>query len=288
MDRFLRDRAISLTLEIRDDSGDLQDATGSVTATITDGGGAAVSGSPFTASRTSTGIYLVSLSPISSLDRFDIEWNYTRAGNAEKTQDSFETVGGFLFEIDEIRARMPDLADPNEFSADDIRAARTEAEERLERLCGVAFVPRAERETLSGMGLTSLQLGRVEIRTVYSATVDQGSGPVALTSTELASLRVYPWGTLFRSDLVPWYAGARNVGVYYEHGLNEPLEPVRKAAMLLAKANLIKSPINERATSESTDVGVLRYSVAGQDGPTGIPDVDAVVEQFNRTIPAVG
>ncbi len=57
--------------------------------------------------------------------------------------------------------------------------------------------------------------------------------------------------------------------------------------MTLAKHYLLDSPISDRAMSESTDVGTIRYSVAGKDGPTGIPEVNAVIAQFNHRIPAI-
>ena len=70
--------------------------------------------------------------------------------------------------------------------------------------------------------------------------------------------------------------------------MDAPAGPVAQAAMLLAREYLVRSVLSSRATVESTDVGFFRVSVAGRDRPTGIPEVDAVIERFGRSRPLVG
>lgn len=70
--------------------------------------------------------------------------------------------------------------------------------------------------------------------------------------------------------------------IEYRYGL--PHMPARvSAAVLSLAAYYLRSPVTpERATGESTEVGFIRYSLAGRDGATGLPEVDAIIQQFGR------
>jgi hypothetical protein len=292
MDRLLRDFGGAVRLELRDAAGTLVDATGPVTAAVTDSAGAAMAGSPFIATKPTgtTGTYDVAVPAAAAavLDTYDVRWSATLAGQAVAPRSRFEVVGGFLFTVAELRAADPVLADTAKYPQAALEAAREAAEERLEELCGVAFRPRGARETRSGDGTARLLLGEVEPTRLVSVSIDRGAGPVALTAEEVADVRLEPWGEAVRLTKGVWDRGVRNVAVLYERGVALAPEPVRRAALTLAKAALIRSPVPDRATAESTEAGTIRYSIAGRDGPTGYPEVDAVVEQFGRTVPAVG
>ena len=87
-----------------------------------------------------------------------------------------------------------------------------------------------------------------------------------------------------------WTAGVGNVAVLYEHGRRSPEAPVKRAGIRLAKSVLLPSPLtaDERATAVFTDIGGYRLTLPGRDGPTGLPDVDAVLDQFGRLSGRIG
>jgi hypothetical protein len=77
--------------------------------------------------------------------------------------------------------------------------------------------------------------------------------------------------------------------VEYEYGLDFPPENARTAGKLMLRAALNRntSGIPDRAVSFSTeDGGVYRLSTPSRQR-TGIPDVDAVIEEYFRPPRAV-
>ena len=70
--------------------------------------------------------------------------------------------------------------------------------------------------------------------------------------------------------------------IRYRYGLSEVPERVSEAVLALAAYYLRPSATPDRATGESTDAGFIRYTLAGKDGATGLPEVDAAIEQFGR------
>lgn len=294
MDRLLRDFAGKVRVELRDGTGELVDADdpAGVTAAVTDSAGVAVAGSPFAAGRVSTGVYEVAVpaAVTATLDTFEVRWSATIIGQPIAPRSGFEVVGGYLFGLADLRALDPVLADEAKFPLTALADAREAAEERLETLCAVAFRPRGRRAALSGDGQRTLLLPDVEPLRLVSASVARwpGADPQVFDDEDLADITLLEWGAAIRQSRGVWPAGERNLSLLYEHGLDAPPEPVRRAALVLARAVLVRSAVPDRATSESTDTGTIRYSIAGRDGPTGFPEVDAVIEQFGRRTPAVG
>ncbi len=277
MDRILRRTSATITLEIYDASGALVDATGLPTVTIEDSAGVAIATDRVT-TRASVGVYDAALSPAETavLDSYSAAWTATVGGAEQTFATWYETVGGFLFSIAELRGEDEALADTGAYPAAQIRRARNSAEDRLEQLCGLAFVPRGRRVSLDGNDEAGILLPDLSVTAVVAASVDG----TALTGDELAALAVYGYGLVVRGDGGVWTAGQRNVEVFYEHGMAVAPEPVRRAARKLAASEILPSAVPDRAVAESTDVGTIRWSIAGRDGPTGIPEVDAVIDQF--------
>lgn len=77
------------------------------------------------------------------------------------------------------------------------------------------------------------------------------------------------------------------VRLTYRAGLASVPAAIRAATAALAASRLVPSRIPDRATGESTDAGMLHFTLAGIDGATGIPDVDAAIEQWGRRRAAV-
>jgi hypothetical protein len=197
-------------------------------------------------------------------------------------------VGAFLFSIAELRAFEKGLEDTAKYTTAKIVAAREAAEERLEELMEVALRRRGRRVTLDGDGTRELFLPDQEPRKLVSVKIDEGNGLTALIQADVDDIKLYADGRIRRPPDKVFAKGDQNVEILFEHGIDETPEPVRDAAMALAALRLVPSATPDGASSLSTDEGIYRLNVEGRDGPTGIPKVDAAIEQFGRQTPVKG
>jgi hypothetical protein len=165
-----------------------------------------------------------------------------------------------------------------------VRTIRESVEERFEQVTGVSFRPAGRQIRLDGDGTQTLILPDLYPREIISASI----GGTALTAGEISDLIIYDAGILARPDGSVWTAGKGNIKIHYTYGLDAPPEPIVDAALTYARALLTRSATSDRAVSQSTDVGTFRLATAGRDGPTGYPEVDAILEQFGTTRIAVG
>jgi hypothetical protein len=272
MDRVLRAAGGTIQLTFYDANGDPIDP-GAVTATVKDSAGVEIAGSPFGTTGTSTRSFTLPVT-LATLDRYSVTWNVP---DGSKRYSAFEMVGGFLFTLADLRAFDAELTEAA-YSDDRVRDAREIVEEVFEdaRVTGVAFRPRGRRARLNGTGTADLVLPDPLPQTVVSASIDD----VALTAAELADLVLYDHGAVHR-DSGRWSSGRRNVIILYEHGHPERPAPVNEAALRLARHVLVRSAMaSDRATVQFTEIGAFRLSVAGRDGWTGLPEVDAVLKQY--------
>lgn len=280
----------TLTASVLDEAGQVQAVTGTLSVKIYDGDGALVlEGTPEQAEGTLT--FNVAADELATLDEYRVVWTGTVNGVDQQWDTDFELVGGYLCEIADLRAARAEFENLTKYSNAKLRAARTSAEQLFERECHVAFVPRGGRHTFVSAAprvvdnvtgsRSRLMLPTVALRKLYDVTIDG----VALTADELAAVTVYPWGAIDR--VKPWPAGS-TIAVHYEHGYDAPEGHVTDAIIELAADGLIPSSLPARATGQSTDVGFLRFTVAGRDGATGIPRVDAAIERERRPNLVVG
>lgn len=284
MDRLLRGPGGTLTVTLYDANGAPADAgAGNGTAVVTDSAGVAVAGSPFTAVHGSTGQYTITIPPaLTVLDLYDVVWTFADA-STRRTQ--FEIVGAFLFAIAELRTFDTELSNATTYPAALITAARAAVEEcfEYEMVGRAAFRPRGARDLLDGTGTYTLMVENTLPLRVISAKI----ATVALTSSELTDLRIYPTGMIRRDQMGYWTRGNRNVEIFYEYGYASVPAPIHIAAMRYARHLLVKSAFeaNDRATAVFTDAGGYRLTIAGRDGWTGLPEVDSVLKQWTRSTP---
>lgn len=269
-----------LTVKPIDEDGADVTPTGTLGLTIKDGAGAAIThgATPTFDSGSGELVASVAFGALPELDTYVCRWTATEG----EWISHVELVGGFLFEIPELRAVDPTFADASLYPAERIRSARTRAEMRIEQAAHVAYVPRGRRVRIVAGAGARLRLPDNAIRRLVSCKV---AGRV-LTGTELAMLVPLEWGAIDADDPAPWISGDV-VEIHYEHGEDFPPEPISGATMLVSREYLIPGQISSRATVEATDVGFFRLSVAGRDKPIGIPEVDAVIDQFGRRRPFI-
>ena len=142
-------------------------------------------------------------------------------------------------------------------------AARQRATDTIESACGRAFSPRRRTQTvLKPSPIVALDFPDVSY-------IQSSVGEARLLTDCQARL-----------DKVMWTDYP--VTVEYGYGLPYVPDEIRSAAVKLAATYL--RPLNrpEAATGESTDLGYISYTLAGRDGATGLPEVDAVITRYQR------
>lgn len=217
------------------------------------------------------GVSSITLTPTETalLDTLTVTWTATFGGQAQAFTDRVEVVGGVLFTIAEMRAESSQLASTTEYPDSKIAEMRTTVENALERRIGYALVPRYSRDTVSGDGAV-LRLNRPYVRAIRSVSV----GGVALTADDLATISYQGTWLYGRS----WTSGYSNVVVGYEHGRDNDDPEANLAAITLAKAWLIKGPVDDRALGFASDVGTYSLATPGRGGSSfGLPFVDEFV-----------
>lgn len=158
------------------------------------------------------------------------------------------------FDIDQIKA-MDDVDDFSSVPEEGFWAARQSATEVFER--------NANRSFVNQMGVTETYQG----------------GFVQLMHNDVHEVFTPGWKLV--SDCQAVGPDGR-ASIRYRYGLSEVPERVSEAVLALAAYYLRPSATPDRATGESTEAGFIRYTLAGKDGATGLPEVDAAIEQYGR------
>lgn len=246
-----------------------------VTVAVTRADGTTVSGVG-AVSTPSAGTYRATLPAQANLDLLTATWT----GATQTVVTEVEIVGGFYVPLAQIRAE-PNLSDANVFTTAELEAALAWFESLAEDHCRTAFVPRFARETFDGTGTTGARLRTSHARRLLAATIDGAT--VSTTGWDL-----YPDGRVDTRDAgVTFSVGRRNVAVSYEHGLDRPPADLVRAALTAVRWRLLtdaSQKIPDRAISLVNEFGNVQMAVPGTDRPSGIPEVDAVLNRFRDQI----
>lgn len=267
--RVLAGSSATIRIAVRDADGEpVEPSSGTWTVAVVDSAGDTVTGSPFAATVANEQVEFdlpatatATVEQLTCTARLD----GTPAGTAV-----VEVVGGFLYGLAELRTFDQTLANQANYPNDDLADMRIAVEERIEDLCARAFVPRLRIETSDphdGM----LMLGRADVRTIRSLTVDGTTVDVDLVDVRAGRLIHLP-------------AGCRTgpATVVYEAGLDTCPAPVNYAAkQLAAHVGSSDSAMPSRATAQTFGDTVFRVTVAGRDGATGLPEVDVVLREWS-------
>jgi hypothetical protein len=201
------------------------------------------------------------------IDTYSAVWAVTVSGVAEEYETHFEIVSDVYFEPYEFRAAVPSL--DTAITDTDIEDIRTAVEDTFERSARRAFVPRRARETITGDGSRLYELEHPSVRELVSVTVD---GTVVTATLRASGFIELPYATY----------GA--IAVEYLHGMWPSPPQLKRLAIIYAESLIGAFAVDARATGQQTEYGYIRYSVAGRDGATGIPEVDA----FLSSDPTIG
>lgn len=248
-------------------NGALQNLDGACTVTLTrpDGTPGPVAG---TVSNPSTGVYEITVDGPLDPYWYDVRWSGMIGGKAVAQTTRVEWLGGFLFNVGDLRAmriaggqpfKSRDPA-PELYSDTEIQETRTEVLEEFTEILGFSPVPRFARETHSvGYGGEVLldQLLPLRIISVSVAGVAGIAANYYLDGTRLIPATNYLagyWATY----------GVGNVVVEYAHGWPRPKGDARDVAMLRAAMKLDPGISSTASTVTTPDGSSYSFDAAGQ------------------------
>jgi hypothetical protein len=224
------------------------------------------------------------------LDEYAISWDFEVAGYARTVTEPVVLVGARLVEAWELR-RLPNFDTVPDFI---VAKLQDEIEEFARNALGYPAVPEPGRLSFyptitgrsagySGFTLTGLPRGYSSGRLLlpgisrplelYGVT----AGGTAVVDADLAALR-FSGGGLEWTDGRAWARGRYDV--WLSHGLAAPPGDLRRAMLKLSAYVVKESNIPERATSVTTDNSTITFSFPTPDRPTGIADVDVVLQRY--------
>jgi hypothetical protein len=225
-----------------------------------------------------TGHYTYTLAPQSVLERFQLVWEGTFGGVVQRQTSYVEVVGGYYASLADIRAE-DSLSNTSLFPNEKLAEARQWFEDKAERFCGVAFVPRYARDVLDGKGSTRLKLLHNRPRTLISAKFD---GVAQTTTTWDLYEDDGSAGYIVASSSFP--AGYRNVEVIYEHGFDGPDSDMREAALTAIRARLLGDRSGIPPNISQMSVDGMTQTFRAPTLPTGIGEVDTVLRDHQAAM----
>lgn len=279
--RILRGVSATLSWQNVDGDGTAAAPAGTVTVGVTkaDGSMLVAAGTATSGTGSDPRTYALSAANNLALDLLTVTW--TDGGDSSTHTTYVEVVGGYYFSVAEARASDQSLTNTATYTDAAIIAARREVEEEFERICGVAFVPRYNRQTIVSPQPLLLEHGKVRtLRSVRDYSTATAYSTVA--ASDLAELVGSP---SLRSLAGYTFSGPRLV-VEYEHGYDRPPAEVKRAALqrLRYRLNMAKSAIPDRATSFSIDQGGTYRLDTADASSTGQPDIDAVLDRYAERV----
>lgn len=272
---------LTVTFYVNESATDPDGQAATVTITKDDG---SVLVNAAAATRTDVGVFTYALAPQTNLDRLTVEWSATFSGVAQTISELVEIVGDFYVSLSEIRA-LDSLSDTTKFPTARLVEARASFEDYVERYTGRTFVKRYGRETISNTGARLLPTRTPISKVLWAKDVDG-------TTIDVSSVDVLDGSILYRSG---GWGTTRQITVGYEYGAEMVPSDIREAALIAIRHRLLsaRSPYPDRATTITSEAGTFALSTAAVDvidvgfrtqRPTGIPEVDAILNTYKRPV----
>jgi hypothetical protein len=192
------------------------------------------------------------------------------------------------FTLAELRA-LPDMNDSARYTDARVESAAAYIVSVIERVVRASFVARTVTDEVHDGGTYDIVLRNSHVLSATSATV----GGVAVTNTLSVLGGVLQQYAPGATSPTLWTAGSRNVKVTYEAGYSVvPPADIKEAALQGTRARLLskdsQASIDDRRTSMTTELGTVQYVIAGENRPTGYPEVDAVILGWRDTLNTFG
>lgn len=276
---------------------------GTLTIGIVDGNGSTVVASGTSVTDNSDGTFSYSLSSVS--DPTVLVVTFTVSGVFTISRH-IEVVGGFLFgeaqarAFDEKANGTASLSSASEYTDKMILEGRDRVTDLLEAWTDRSWIPRYCRLELPGNGLRQILARDGDARLSNGDAISRPgkntdiievlSASVGGISVSTANIKVDPAnGTFYRTDS-SWSAATssnpRNVVIEYVYGQTYPVDAADRIALMVLTDQLVPSPISDRATTFTDELGTLRFETPGRYGNVStIPEVNAWVKSHSVRIP---
>jgi hypothetical protein len=198
------------------------------------------------------------------LDRLTAAW--TSAYGTVTT--NAEVCGGFLIDGSTLVTLYPDDTDAVRLHR------RTDIENRLEGACGVAFVPRYERERVTVRGRGAVRLRWGWIRRITAVTAQN----LVLSSDQITALDVDLESGVVRG--LPLSQKHSDVIVSYEHGGDYADETVRSAAVSAMTETYGPNKVDGRILQKQVDNVSVTYASSRNGASANLPFSSSDVVSF--------
>jgi hypothetical protein len=235
----------------------------------------------------------VTLTHVAASGVYDVYWTPPTVGRFVPTFTVTGTAtvrGGVITEVVDIygitvatpadlRARYTsgmgtsDLSSQALYPDSKLREALRGATDQWNALAGVNVAPFATQKSWIGDGQMTYLLQDVEVSSITSLTIDGTA--VASTAYTLGDAGVIKL-------LVQQFTANKACTALYVSGYNTPPRPVVDAILQRAAELVLGSSVPSRTISQGGDLGYTRFSLAGRDGSTGIPDFDSTAALYGN------
>lgn len=256
--RIARDREATLRLMIDDEDGELVDADVTPTISVVDGDGESIEVGAVEKER--EGVYRAVLQPQESLDVLTATWTAEVGGYERRERQTIYVVAERLVPFWRLRQ------DPE-----------------MSQLTGAQLAPLVE--AVEDWFRSALRFPPVEepLRTVIEHPGGRCRVPGAPYIKSIQSLTRGEWE--YEADVVfgALEADAGTYDAWLTHGSpwwETPPEDIVRAAVTLARYINRGSNYPERARMVQTDGAIINLATPDARHPTGLPDVDAVIERY--------
>lgn len=282
--RTLVQHDTDVTLRVADQGGNLVAADAPPEVEVRDPEGNVVDSGTSTAVTGEDGVYTYTVPAQSTPDLYTVEATYAVAGNTRVDKYDLDVVEGRLVSLWRVREtiendRTDNRQAANTLSDDALRQVAEAVEDWFSDAMDYAPYPRADRYALRPHNGPRARIAGVRYpREVLAGTVDG----TAFTATELADIEVQgrslAWG-----DGSYWRTAWTEL--HLAHGATSTPADLQRAALAFARYLARKNNLPDRATEVATEGAVFSLAMPSPDRPTGLPEVDAVVQRLS--IPAI-
>ncbi len=207
-------------------------------------------------------------------------------GNTQTYTTQVEVVGAHYVTVPEMRA-YPGMSSTSDFPRALLEDVRDDLEDYIERVTGLAFVPRYHRDRFDGTWDRNMFLSKQNIRRILSVKVNG----IAQTTANFDAVKDPRWEN---NSMVTWRTnwfpaatistGRNNISIAYEYGSDAPPPRLKRELLKAIKSEASSQNSNEsfRAISETIDGRIYRYSTPNrlQGRPLGEITLDAVLDEY--------
>ena len=198
-------------------------------------------------------------------DTVKMEWLEASGSDEAAFVSRAEVVSRHYFAISDLRGYgdgQDDFGDEEKYPEARLWAARQAAEESFEKAAHRAFVRRLGETTDYGRDMF-INLAHCDVSRLVSA------GYVLASDCQVERDPNF-FGRPFPRP------------IEYVYGLDDMPSKVSSSVLTLAAYYLRPSNTADRATGESSEAGYIHFTLAGIDGATSLPEVNATADQFGR------